>query len=191
MSFSVDSNNFVEGVPGDTRGYIIDNSLSSAAFTTALSSANVRGRFPRRANASTSSVGFERQSPCRHAGEGENSSKGRLRVNPNTLNNWPRKKQLLNSLVRPVRQARRVWTLGMPSEQPSFYAWHLCDIWFDWASRQSKPLRSFNGEVDWRSDALDSTSENTLLALTSLKSPICCVADRERPDRRDSPRPHT
>lgn len=33
LSFSVDSNNFVDGVPGDTRGYVIDQSSFSLKFS--------------------------------------------------------------------------------------------------------------------------------------------------------------
>ena len=37
MSFNVDSNNFVDGVPGDTRGYVIDESSFSLAFSGGVS----------------------------------------------------------------------------------------------------------------------------------------------------------
>jgi len=37
MSFTVDSNNFVDGVPGDTRGYVIDQSSFALAFSTPVS----------------------------------------------------------------------------------------------------------------------------------------------------------
>lgn len=33
LSFTVDSDNFVEGVPGDTRGYVIDQSSFSLSFS--------------------------------------------------------------------------------------------------------------------------------------------------------------
>lgn len=36
LSFTVDSANFVDGVPGDTRGYVIDESSFSLAFDTPL-----------------------------------------------------------------------------------------------------------------------------------------------------------
>lgn len=36
MSFKVDSDNFVDGVPGDTRGYVIDESSFSLSFDTPL-----------------------------------------------------------------------------------------------------------------------------------------------------------
>ena len=34
LSFTVDSNNFVDGIPGDTRGYVIDEASFSLAFDT-------------------------------------------------------------------------------------------------------------------------------------------------------------
>lgn len=37
MSFSVDSNNFVDGFPGDTRGYVIDQSSFALTFSTPVS----------------------------------------------------------------------------------------------------------------------------------------------------------
>jgi hypothetical protein len=37
MSFTVDSTNFVEGIPGDTRGYVIDQPSFSLDFDTPLS----------------------------------------------------------------------------------------------------------------------------------------------------------
>ena len=37
MSFTVDSTNFVDGVPGDTRGYVIDQPSFSLEFDTPLS----------------------------------------------------------------------------------------------------------------------------------------------------------
>ena len=36
MSFTVDSNNFVDGIPGDTRGYEIDQSSFSLSFSAGL-----------------------------------------------------------------------------------------------------------------------------------------------------------
>lgn len=37
MSFQVDSNNFIDGIPGDTRGYVIDEASFSLAFDTPAS----------------------------------------------------------------------------------------------------------------------------------------------------------
>jgi len=37
MSFEVDSDNFAEGIPGDTRGYVIDESSFSLSFSTPVS----------------------------------------------------------------------------------------------------------------------------------------------------------
>jgi hypothetical protein len=37
MSFTVDSNNFLDGVPGDTRGYVIDQASFSLAFSGGVS----------------------------------------------------------------------------------------------------------------------------------------------------------
>ena len=37
MSFTVDSNNFVDGIPGDTRGYVIDESSFSMSFSGGVS----------------------------------------------------------------------------------------------------------------------------------------------------------
>ena len=36
LSFTVDSNNFVDGIPGDTRGYVIDQSSFSLTFASLL-----------------------------------------------------------------------------------------------------------------------------------------------------------
>lgn len=36
LSFDVDSNNFVDGIPGDTRGYVIDQSSFSLSFSSGL-----------------------------------------------------------------------------------------------------------------------------------------------------------
>jgi len=37
MSFQADSNNFIDGIPGDTRGYVIDETSFSLAFDTPAS----------------------------------------------------------------------------------------------------------------------------------------------------------
>jgi hypothetical protein len=37
MSFTVDSNNFLDGIPGDTRGYVIDQASFSLAFSGGVS----------------------------------------------------------------------------------------------------------------------------------------------------------
>jgi len=46
MSFVVDSNNFVDGVPGDTRGYVIDQSSFSLKFQPSGISVGLESPFP-------------------------------------------------------------------------------------------------------------------------------------------------
>ncbi|MEM8678681.1 MAG: hypothetical protein AAGF97_04905 [Planctomycetota bacterium] len=46
MTFSVDSNNFVDGVPGDTRGYIIDGSSFAMTFEPSGTTVGLADPFP-------------------------------------------------------------------------------------------------------------------------------------------------
>jgi hypothetical protein len=46
MSFTVDSNNFVDGVPGDTRGYVIDPTSFALSFPNSGVSVGLADPFP-------------------------------------------------------------------------------------------------------------------------------------------------